>query len=171
VAQFTEQDGRRLAEHLVDGEVVLQVVEADARPSSSQLLRRLAIVAAVTAVGGLLIAATVSDVTSNAYVGLVVLSLFVAWFKRAGPVRIVAITSRRFLVVRPAWPALEIAVAHGEVPVPEFHAGGEVPPWMRLRLGHLTLDVRRPHDLQAAVAFDEFVAHCSQLLPTALPPR
>ena len=167
MTQFTEQDGRRLHEHLRDGEVVLQVVEARVRPSWSQLRRRLAIAAAVTAVGSLLVAVAAPAASRFVYVWLAIPPFFVAMVKSVGPARLVALTSRRVVLVRPAWTEPEAALAHAEVPPPGLHGGGESQPFVRLQLRDLTVDVTRPSDLQGAVAFDEFVAHCAQRLPSA----
>jgi len=166
VTKFTEQDGRRLREHLHDGEVLLQVVEARVRPSWSQLRRRLAIAAAVMAVGSVLVAVAEPAASRFVYFWLAIPTFFVAMVKPVGPVRLVALTSRRVVLVRPAWTELEVALAHGEVPAPGLHGGGESQPFVRLQLRGLTVDVKRPHDLPGAVAFDEFVAHCAQMLPS-----
>ena len=156
-----------MREHLRDGEVLLQVVEARVRPSWSQLRRRLAIAAAVTAVGSLLVMVAAPAASLFVYVWLAIPPFFVAVIKPVGPVRLIALTSRRVVLVRPAWTELELALAHAEVPAPGLHGGGETPPFVRLQLGDLTVDVTRPHDLYGTVAFDEFVAHCAQRLPSA----
>lgn len=167
MTQFTEQDGRRLAEHLGDGESVIVVVEARVRPSWSQLWRRLAIAAAVMAVGSLLVAVASPTAPQFVYAWLAIPTFCVALIKPVGPVRLVALTSRRVVLVRPASTELEVAVAHAEVPAPVLHGGGESQPSVRLQLRDLTVDVTRPSDLHGAVAFDEFVAHCAQRLPSA----
>ncbi len=166
MTKFTEQDGRRLREQLRDGEVLLQVVEARVRPSRSQLRRRLAIAAAVTAVGSLLVMVAAPAAPQFVYVWLAIPPFFVAAIKPVGPVRLVALTSRRVVLVRPAWTELESALAHAEVPAPGLHGGGESQPSVRLQLRDLTVDVTRPSDLHGAVAFDEFVANCAKLLPS-----
>jgi hypothetical protein len=167
VTQFTEQDGRRLAERLGDGESVIVVVEARVRPSWSHLRRRLAIAAGLTALGSLLVAVAAPAAESFVYVWLAIPPFLVALVKPAGPVRLVALTSRRVVLLKPAWTEFEVAVAHAEVPAPGLHGGGESQPSLRLQLRDLTVDVTRPYDLHGAVAFDEFVAHCAQRLPSA----